>query len=200
MNASEPKSRWLAPSENRWGLEVFDCSANARSRISMTGDPRLAQSYVRLRNATREDLLKTEFAPTVSGPCKLAYSIGGELKDGPLFKSRVMEQKWDVYLYSDKLYFCRSWSGQIMYRASAGLSPQSLEVRSIEGVHEDAGMAVRDIDFLIKTHILLTTAVHPLPKTLNREIAQLETYSFSAFGRMGQYGTFEETVGTPYFL
>jgi hypothetical protein len=35
-------TRWLAPSENPWGLPVLDCSQNACSMMSTTSDVEIA--------------------------------------------------------------------------------------------------------------------------------------------------------------
>ena len=41
----------------------------------------------------------------------------GQSRDGPLFVARQMEDKWDIYLYDGHLYFARSWTGELVFRA-----------------------------------------------------------------------------------
>jgi hypothetical protein len=75
-----------------------------------------------------------------------------------------------------------------------------LRVLLVEASHKtDEKITLRDVDFLIKSHILSAKALHPLPRELGRDTQKLAVFSFSAYGRMGLYGTFEETIGTPYY-
>lgn len=191
---------WLEPGENIWGLPVFDCSESASSMVSTTSHPEIAKKYVSLRDSTGEELRKEVFKPALSFPCNLTYDVEGRAPDGPVFKSQVMEEKWDVYLYDDQLYFCRSWQGELMYRVKVQCEPQVLKVVLIEGSHKtNEKMTLRDVDFLMKSHVLGSIALHPLPREVGRDPQKLAVYSFAAYGCLGMYGTFEETVGTPYY-
>ena len=193
-------ARWLAPSENPWGLPVLDCSQNACSMMSTTSDVEIAMAYTRLRNATGEELRRAVYNPTQSTPCNLTYNAAIQIPDGPVFKSQVMEEKWDIYLYDDHLYFCRSWGGQLFYRVTLHCESPPLRVLLVESSHEThEKVSLRDVDFLIKSHVLAAKALHPLPRGMDRDTQKLALDSFSAYGRMGLYGTFEETIGTPYY-
>jgi hypothetical protein len=193
-------ARWLEPGENIWGLPVFDCSESASSMMSTTSDPGIAMRYTSLRDSTGEELRKKVFKPALSFPCSLTYSVKGRGPDGPVYKSQVMEEKWDVYFYDDHFYFCRSWQGELMYRVKVQRGPPALKVVLIEGSHKtNEKITLRDVDFLMKSHVRGAVALHPLPRELGRDAQKLAVYSFSAYGRLGMYGTFEETVGTPYY-
>jgi hypothetical protein len=193
-------ARWLDPGENPWGLRVLDCSQNACSMMSTTTDAEIAETYARMRNSTGEELSSAAFNPTRSIPCNLVYHHAQRIPDGPVFKSQVMEEKWDIYIYEDRLYFCRSWGGQLIYRVSLQREPPALRVHLVEASHQtNEKSSLREVDFLIKSHVLSAKALHPLPRELDRNTQKLALSSFSAYGRMGLYGTFEETIGTPYF-
>jgi hypothetical protein len=193
-------ARWLDPGENPWGLRLLDCSQNACSMMSTAADPEIARTYARLRNSTGEELRSAAFHPTLSIACNLAYDVSQRIPDGPVFKSQVMEEKWDIYIFDDYLYFCRSWGGQIFYRVALQHEPRALKVHLVEAGHKTNEKAtLRDVDFLIKSHVLSAKALHSLPQELGRDIQKLVLFSFSAYGRMGLYGTIEETIGTPYF-
>lgn len=193
-------ARWLDPSENSWGLPVLDCSQNACSMMSTTSNIEIAKTYARLRNSTGEELRSEVFNPTLSIPCNLTYNVAKPIPDGPVFKSQLMEEKWDIYMYDDHLYFCRSWGGQLFYRVALQCEPRALRVCLVEASHKtNEKITLRDVDFLIKSHVLLAKALHPLPQELGRDTQKLALFSFSAYGRMGLYGTFEETIGTRYY-
>lgn len=199
-NIQTVPARWLNPSENPWGLPVLDCSQNAYSMMSTTSNAEIAKTFARLRNSAGVELQSEVFNPTLSIPCNLTYNVAKRIPDGPVFKSQVMEQKWDIYMYEDHLYFCRSWGGQLFYRVALQCEPPAWKVCLIEASHKtDEKITLRDVDFLIKSHVLLAKALHPLPPEVGRDTQKLALFSFSAYGRMGLFGTFEETIGTPYY-
>jgi hypothetical protein len=193
-------ARWLAPSENPWGLAVLDCSYSATTTLSTTKSPEIARRYAELRHSDGEALAAEMKHSLLTIACSLSYKIDRRPSDGPVFKSQAMEEKWDIYLYAQTLLFCRSWGGELIYRAAAEFDSSSLSVSRVEMCYpSDEKNAVRSVDFLIKTHCLAAIALHPLPAEAGRNAEKLALFSFSAFGRMGRYGTFEETVGTSYF-
>jgi hypothetical protein len=193
-------TRWLDASENPWGLAVLDCSQYAGSMMSTTSDAEITKTYARLRNSKGEEFRNAVFNPTLSIPCNLTYTVVKYIPDGPVFKSQVMEEKWDIYMYSNYLYFCRSWGGQLFYRVALQCELPALRVLLVEASHKTSEKSIlRDVDFLIKSHVLSAKALHPLPRELGRDTQKLALFSFSAYGRMGLYGTFEETIGTPCY-
>jgi hypothetical protein len=122
---------------------------------------------------------------------------------GRFFKSRTMEEKWDIYLYNEQIFFCRSWGNELIYRAAAKFLLPTLTVSVVDSsfpITEKVTVnAVRDVDFLFKSHLLSGVALHPLPAEYGSDEEKLAHYSFSAHGRRGVYGTMEETIGTSYF-
>jgi hypothetical protein len=193
-------AHWLAPNDNPWGLAVLDCTHNACTTMSTTANIEIAKKYNSLRNLTGEELQNELFNPALTITCSLLYNVAKRAPDGPVFKSQIMEEKWDIYFYGDHLYFCRSWGGELFYRVALECEPPTMKVSLIEASHKiNEKSAVRDVDFLIKSHVLSAKALHPLPREIGRNTQKLALYSFSAYGRMGLYGTFEETIGTPCY-
>jgi hypothetical protein len=168
--------------------------------ISTTSNAEIANTYTRLRSSTGEELRSQVFNPALSIPCNLTYNVAKHIPDGPVFKSQVMEEKWYIYMYDDHLYFCRSWGGELFYRVTLQRERSALRVLLVEAGHKTAEkITLRDVDFLIKSHVLSAKALHPLPQELGRDTQKLALFSFSAYGRLGLYGTFDETIGTPYY-
>jgi len=111
-----------------------------------------------------------------------------------------MEQKWDIYLYDSCLFFCLSWTGEVTYRAVLETEVPRLRVVSVESAHILSDrLAVRQVDFLIKSHLLLAAALHPLLPELGQDAEKQAQFTFNCYGSRGLYGTLEETLGTPYF-
>jgi hypothetical protein len=194
-----PSARWLQPDENRWRLPVLDCTQYANGMTSFTGSPEVAKKYSDLRAASGKELLRVDFnAQRVT--CNLTYKINKCPPDGPVFKSRVMEEKWDIYLYEEHLFFCRSWSGELVYRVAAICELPELRICELERTSQvPEKLAVQQIDFLVKSYLMLATALHPLFPDLGQDEEKQALQSFSTYGNKGLYGTLEETVGTPYY-
>jgi hypothetical protein len=190
----------MQPNENVWGLSVLDCTKNAESMMSTTGSREIAWKYAELRHASGQELPGIACQRTPSVPCELTYEIKNRPAYGPVFKSRVMEEKWDIYFYDELLFFCRSWGGDLIFRAAAKCEPPTLRVLQVEASQKiTEKMAVREVDFLIKSHLLSATALHPLSLELGRDAQELVLYSFTCYGRRGLYGTSEETIATVYY-
>jgi hypothetical protein len=192
-------ARWLQPNENPWGLPVLDCSQYAKGMMSTTSSFEVAKKYSELREASGQELVGLEFRPIHSVPCNLTYQVENRPADGPVFKSQAMEVKWDIYLYEERLFFCRSWDGELIYRAAVNCGPPTLKVLMVESSQDlPEKLAVRQVDFLVKSHLMLALALHPLLVELGRDEEKQAAYSFACYGAKGCYGTLEETIGTAY--
>ena len=160
-------ARWLQPNENLWRLPVLDCTQYADGMMSFTGNSEVAKKYGELRGTSGQELLRLDFKPAQRFSCDLTYKIDKRPTAGPVFKSRVMEEKWDIYLYEEGLFFCRSWSGELIYRAAAKCEPPTLKISIVEMESSQQlpeKLAVRQVDFLIKSHLMLATALHPFAR------------------------------------
>lgn len=191
-----PRVRWLSKDhdENAFRVDGYDCFAYVQSTSSATGDQRIAESFVALRNSLGLELVGQLPANAIETKCFLQYPQSRP-SDGPLFKASQMEQKWDIYLNDARLYFCRSWTGQLVYVAEFEGTPSTVSRfwASAERGAVDTDFAARQIDYLIKSHIYQRLVPHPLPVDLPRDPEQVALYSFSVYGNMCCFGTFEET-------
>jgi hypothetical protein len=191
-------ARWLRPSENVWRLSILDCTEFADGMASFSAARQIADSYSRLRSESGQELSKQDLIPRQSFRCNLAYEINKQPSDGPVFKSRVMEEKWDIYLYDSNLYFCRSWTGELVHCAVVETEPKRLRIVSVQSFQNlPDKLAVRQVDFLCKSHLLLAVALHPLLLELGHDAEKQARYTFGCYGCKGRYGTLEETLGTP---
>ncbi|MEK8033703.1 hypothetical protein AACH06_23015 [Ideonella sp. DXS29W] len=183
---------------NRFGLEGYECEAFATSMTSTTGDPQIAAHFATSRTARNESIAGTLPEGAVEHPCDLSYPCPGGVADGPLRKAEVMEDKWDIYLYGQRIYFCRSWTGRLVFVVDFSLDGARLHFHRIwsqAGI--DAPMPVRQVDYLIKSHLERRRAPHPLPSSLAREPGAIAMYSFSEYGRICCFGSYEDTTTIP---
>jgi hypothetical protein len=109
---------WLGPDQNPFRMRVLDCRPFSTTMISTTKDPAIAARFNALRRENGEQHRGQHPADPLAVPCVLSYPFNGESRDGPLFVARQMEDKWDVYLSDSTLYFARSWTGELAFRAA----------------------------------------------------------------------------------
>lgn len=193
-----PLARWLKKGEagNPFVLDGFDCYAFVSSMLSTTKDTEVANSFVSLRSADGQTMRGSLPNDHVEIPCALSYRYSGETIDGILFKSEVMEEKWDIYLYDSRVYFCRSWTGSLTLVAEITPTENSLTVSRVwSSRSEEPKLAIQQVDYLIKSHLYKLRVPHPLPSELPREQKAVALYSFSQFGRLCCFGSFENTLG-----
>jgi hypothetical protein len=197
---SEPRSgvHWVSAGDSPFGVDVLDCRAFSQSMISTTQDQRIADSYLNLRASSGEQYRGCAPENAVACECDLRYPHMAELRDGPLFKAQAMEDKWDIYLYDGYLYFARSWTGLLAFRARVLPDDDGMNVVGVEagaGVPDgDPFYCVAAVDFLIRSHLLGLPVAHPLPKDVGKDANELTMFSFSQFGRWARFGTFADTT------
>ena len=194
-----PPVKWLGPDENPFGVEVLDCSVYATSMLSTTKDLQVANQYSVLRTASGEEFRGRTPQDARKVDCSLTYPITQPPCHGPVFKSQVMEDKWDIYFYDGYLYFTRSWTGDLVFRAEIQFAEEQARITLVETSLKDDEdqFVVQQVDFLIKSYLFGLASLHPLPKSREMDPPYvLATFSFALFGRRGLYGTFEDTLAT----
>ncbi len=120
--------------------------------------------------------------------------------------AQLMEDLWNVFLFDDHLYFTRSWTGLIRYRAKLLFRAGALFVTEVETSQTrphndpycnlgDEELPVRQVDFLIKALLYRLQAPAPLPRGLSEEKpGAIALFSLTEYGRWGSYPTFEDTT------
>jgi hypothetical protein len=190
--------RWIAASDNPYGIEILDCSSITQTLFSTTADESIAKSFVVLRSSVGREYCDQEPEGCRSIECELQYPAIQLPADGPVFKAKEMEDKWDIYLYDFWLYFCRSWTGTLAYRAQIVIQPDRTFVTRIgfaQARHTQPGEAIGVVDFLIKSHLYGAVVPHPIPHDALRDAHKLAIYSFAQYGRRGLYATYGDSTG-----
>jgi hypothetical protein len=191
---------WMSEQDSPFGIKVLDCRPVATTMVSTTSDRKIAKTFARLRSSLGEH--HRERQPNNPGrvSCSLEYPHIGEHKDGPIFVAPEMDDKWDIYLYDGRLFFSRSWTGELHFVVDIELEPPTARVTSITAdaqfLEGDSTYVIAVVDFLIKSHLYKVVVPHPLPSDWSKEPAgRLALLSFSQYGRRGLFGTFCETTG-----
>lgn len=189
--------RWLAEDDaaNPFNVEGFDCLAYVRSMRAVTQDPEIAELFLTLRQTVGAEYKGELPEDSAELACDLRYGYEGEVAEGILYKSSQMEEKWDVYLYGDRIYFCRSWTGALLFVAEFSTTGTEIVIRRIWAAGElDDGYAAQQVDYLIKSHLYGLAVPHPLPRSVPREPEAVGSYSFSQYGSNCCFATYEDTT------
>jgi hypothetical protein len=193
-----PLIRWLAKEdpESPFVVDGFDCYGFTSSMLSTTKDQDIARSFVALRSEDGQTLRNRLPEDSVELPCSLSYAYEGAISDGILFKSATMEEKWDIYFYDGRLYFCRSWTGTLAFVAELTSHNHALRISRVwASASSEPALSIRQVDYLIKSHLYKSRVPHPLPDDLERDPEVVAMYSFSQYGRLCCFGSFEDTLG-----
>lgn len=190
--------QWLEADQNPFRLRVLDCRPFSTTMISTTSDPTIAARFSQLRTASGEEYRGRQPEDAVAVPCRLSYPFRGDAQDGALFTAQQMEDKWDIYLFDGYLYFARSWTGDLVFRARIRCQAGEAVITTIEASRaralQDPALAVRMVDFLVKTHLYHTEAPHPLPRDFPQNNQSIALYSFSEYGRWAFFASFDDTI------
>jgi hypothetical protein len=186
--------RWIPAAENRFGVDVLDCSAFAQSMVSWTSDVQITMRFSELRGSQGEHC-RGKDVNDHSVTCRLEYPSDRHL-DGPVFRAEEMEDKWDIFLLDGVLHFSRSWTGDLVYKATIKFNDSQAIVNLIRGQREPGSSEdpVAVVDYLIKSHVYGLVVPHPLPKTDQASVGDLARWSFARYGRRGLFGTKQDVT------
>ncbi len=201
--------QWIEASDNPFEMRVVDCREHCKDSFIYTLDQE-GQSFVdNFRNrALNADQLCTAFDKANTTTCMLAYpKQPGHIPDGILFLPERMEDLWKIVWMGDYLYFLRSWTGAIRYRAKVSLFDTAMFVTEVQtnpreadlgeedlASYQNESFSVRQVDFLIKAILLNLVSPAPLHPKLLPDTTAIASYSFSEYGRIGFYPTFDDTT------
>jgi hypothetical protein len=173
---------------------VLDCRGYALTMVSTTADPQIALRFTQLRSSDGSHCGRQP-ANTASSPCRLGYPAVWH-EDGSLFRAREMEDKWDIFLFDSRLYFARSWTGDLAYTADVTWESSRAIVTQVAGCRQPnvSENLVAVVDFLIKCYMYGVEAPHPLPAVDNASDHELALWSFARYGRRGVYGTYADVT------
>jgi hypothetical protein len=211
--SSYPPLRWLQPTENVFGISCLDVRGFTRTMKAYTTDPEIADAFMRFRMLDGKGYRGKSPEHAARFPCELCYPLPDHMQDTPVYKAVSMDEKWDIYLYDGYLYFCRSWTGVLIFRAKIELRRDCMAVIWVEANPAagggEAGYAVSIVDFLIKSHLLAVDSPVHIPcipcndpvlgfTSLVNETTEIAKYVFHEYGPMASFATYQDTTHIPY--
>lgn len=193
------ESRWLESGENAFGVRCLDCRAIAARGTDAGLDAEAAARFARSRRDDGAELrgLRPDDATAIA--CRLQYPLEpDDAGDGWRFRAESLEERWDVLSIADAWVFARSASGRVVYRAPRRVAGSFAFVESIEAegdaARADPSFCVREVDYLVKSHLFDFGVPHPLPRGLRGADAELARFSFRRHGRRGLFATEADTL------
>ena len=183
--------------ENPFGVRLLDCRPLTQTVVATTTDRSIAERYNFLRASDGRDLIAARITDSIRCPASLRFPHNGAPLEGVIFKAPSMDVKWDIYIYDSVFLFARSWTGELRYRAFATVGASEIQVTEIECPQSDAKTAASNVYFLIGTHAMGRVLPHRLPEGTPEDPMAMASLSFSLFGKLGCYATFEDITGIP---
>jgi hypothetical protein len=163
--------------------------------MTTTEDPEIAETFLRNRSAVGKEYVDEKPEHPIEVDVTYRFELGKTvIANGPLFMAGQMEEKWDIFHYDGVLYFVRSWTGTLAHVAQCRVVDGMLEVSSIVTDastldERDVMFFVREVFFLIVSHVLGVVYPHPLMTCLPMDDDSILKFSFSRYGKRGLFAS-----------
>lgn len=181
---------------NPFNKRILDIRSFTLSMIATTSKKEVAEKFTSLRTSVGNEHIGTNVSNSKSTSTNLTYPHNGASLQGVVFKADSMDCKWDIYIYDGTFYFSRSWTGDLVYKATANVGADLIQLLNIEYPSDmDELLAINNVHFLIMSHAFGKVFPHMIPKGLESE-NDIAAYSFSAFGNKACYASHEQITDT----
>lgn len=187
---------WIPVGEdNPFDASLMDIRAFTLNMVSTTKDRSVAENYTKSRQSDGTEFIGQEPESGVEVSSSIIYPHNGEVLKGIVFKSPVMEVKWDIYAYEDWFYFVRSWTSELIYKVHYQNLGTELHLDKILVVGDFAEEAEQDVHSMMLTHAFGRVWPFYLPEYLQDAEGQtIATYMFSRFGSKATLVTTAKTT------
>jgi hypothetical protein len=175
---------WMPVGEgNPFDAPIMDIRSVALSMVSTTSDPKVAENFGATRSCDGSRYINQEPTDAKSYLTEFSYPHNGEKLEGIVFKSPVMEVKWDIYAYGDWFYFVRSWTSDLVYKARYENTGKALVFREVIASKVSSELEAQNIHSIILTHVLGRVWPYHVPERLrDMSFNSLSLMMFSQFG------------------
>lgn len=193
VDASQPVT-WIEAEENHWGVRVLDIRPLlARGMIATS--TRIAEAVNAMSYGAENGTAFIGCEPESLRLVDIGYKYPLErwLDDGALFRPKVMEDRWAIFVVHGRLLFVRSWTREVRVIADVELEESSLRVTRAHGfflrADESEDFTRCALDFLIRAYVLGVAHPAPFPETATEsDLEQLALDTVSAFGPRALFG------------
>jgi hypothetical protein len=190
-----PEIPWIEAADTPWGVRVLDVRPVTQNMISTSADPECAANAI---SYDREDGSSFEQQEPVTQRvigAMIPFRVEMPLRDGALFRPRVMEHKWAIFHRGGRILFVRSWTRKLHVAAHVSQKENCIEIARIRGVFTDEDesplFTTMVADFLLRSHVLGMLHPAPLPEGMEQSPVQAAFWCFQMFGNLALCATHE---------
>lgn len=186
--------RWLDPGKDSpFNKRVLDIRSFTWGIISTSEDTNIVNKYSDLRYTLGEEYIGKSIEDAEVHETFFEFPHNGSKVEGILYKSESMDVKWDMYSYDKIIYFTRSWTGELIYKAYLDiLENNNVGIYQIE-YPKSIGFEIANsaVYFLLKSHVQEVIHPHRVPSDLNTEI-EIAHYSLEQYGNKACYASYND--------
>ncbi|MCJ8314883.1 MAG: hypothetical protein HRU38_18465 [Saccharospirillaceae bacterium] len=196
--ASEPKIcdqlKWYSVGKtNPFDAPILDLRCITLNYTSFTKDKSTAQNYNASRSSDGTEFILEKFDESFRYESSIKYPHNGVALEGIVFKSNVMEVKWDIYAYAEWFYFVRSWSSNLVYKVHyKNLGDELVLDYILTNLDEESNAQLHEqnVHSIMMTHVFNKVWPYAIPKKIKLNSDQeIALYLFSNYGNKATIAT-----------
>jgi hypothetical protein len=198
--ASDYQITWYeAGNDNPYGVEILDIRGFTQNAVATKYHQTVVDSFNEGRANDGAEYETAFIKNSQTYSANLSYPYKGLVLNGIIYKAGAMEIKWDIYAYNDWLYFVKSWTGELMYKAhflkrTYTFVIDEIVTGAVERMsstdEEKETYAAQNIHSMIKTHIFDEAWPYKIPEMM-RGIPEehIAAHMFALFGSKATIAT-----------
>ncbi|MCK5916875.1 MAG: hypothetical protein KAG34_00525 [Cocleimonas sp.] len=196
---SDNQPQWLKAGDNPYDAEILDISDFTQNAVATKYNESVVESF---NESRADDGKKYEAAAMVHGQAyqaNIVYPLNELSMEGVIFKAESMEVKWDIYAYNSWLFFVKSWTGELAYKAHFVTNGDTFVIdKVITGAvarmsstdEEKETYAAQNVHSMIQTHIMNTAWPYKIPEMMRGIPEELiASHMFALFGSKATLAT-----------
>lgn len=186
--SEEEGQDWIPVGEgNPFDAPVLDIRSVALNMVSTTKDQSVAENYSSSRSCDGKKYINQQPENSQSFLTNFSYPHNGEALEGIVFKSPVMEVKWDIYAYGEWFYFVRSWTSELVYKVRYENAGNELIFKEVLASNSSSELDAQNIHSIMLTHVLGRVWPYHVPEDM-RELP-FKTLALQMFSQFGSKAT-----------
>lgn len=191
-DANLPDAHWLLGEDSPTGRKVLDCRAYALGMHMTTSDKTVTEKFLHLMQSDGDELegKSPEQSWLVAVDWEFDYEQANLMAEG--MRAQSMEDLWMVDCRDARLYFRRSWTGELMFMTNFRVVPTESAAITRIWVTGEGQMGKQPPEYvaayvrhLIDTHLLGVLTPFPIPPDFPGSEKEIASFVFHSVGRRG---------------
>jgi hypothetical protein len=194
--ATEYPPTWSAAGDNPYRVELLDISDFTKNAVATKYNESVVESFNESRFDDGEKYKTAHIANAETYKANIIYQPKGQ---GAIYKAESMEVKWDIYAYDSWLYFVKSWTGELAYKAHFLKKKDRFIIdkvvtgavaRMSSTAEEKETYAAQNVHSMIQTHLMETEWPYKIPEMMRGIPEELiASHMFALFGAKATMAT-----------